>query len=820
MTEARRRPRIALIVNFLDSAYQMSLRTAIGRVAARRGIDLIVAIGRALDHEDENERALNVIYGWLTRQSVDGAIVVAAAISNYVGNDGVAQFCRVLAPLPTCSIGLALPGIPSIVLDNRVAMRRQVSHLAEHHRCRRIAFVAGPSHNDEARDRLAGYRDALEAAGIAFDGALVEAGQFSMPTGRRAMMQILERTRDIDAVVAANDYMALGAMDELAARGIRVPEDVLVMGFDDAPVARFARRSLSTAAQPIEEMAERAVDVILESMRGGSVKLLRSLDAQLMPRESCGCGYVVQSSVGSLVIGAGRAADYLRGNQSSLRAEVLQYAGAAHDYWASFLDDMIASLAEELSGRRGVFLRSVEQIAERMSERETSLDEVARALVQLRRSCRNAGYPGADHIAFEEVCMRALALLSSAATRREGRRALRVMDGAYGLRRVTQSLATGLNPAGVARNFGSIIPTMGIDTACLAILEPGKIGLRLRTLLAVASGAQLPLEPAPYPAVQLLPNGFPGGDSASCLLCLPLTFERQVLGLVVFGGEADPFVCEAIRSQLSASLELGALHARIVEETTLRERLAREQLLLELTVARRIQTALIPRPAQVPGLEIAAHMLPADQVGGDYYDIFNMPDGCWMAIGDVTGHGLLAGMIMLMMQTAVSTLVTTLPGASPAQLVCRLNRVMRSNIRERLNESDHATFVILRYHSGGAVALAGAHDEIVIYRAGSGRCERVSPEGVWLGIADDIEEYTPDQHFRLERGDLLLLYTDGLIEARSADGEEFGLERVEQILRASAQAGVAEIQGHLLAAVRAWTPVQQDDVTLIVARQT
>jgi hypothetical protein len=439
---------------------------------------------------------------------------------------------------------------------------------------------------------------------------------------------------------------------------------------------------------------------------------------------------------------------------------------------------MITSLADELAGRRGVFLRAVEQIVERMSERETSLDEVARALVQLRRSCRNAGYPGADHIAFEEVCMRALALLSSAATRREGRRALRVMDGAYGLRRVTQSLATGLNPAGVARNFGSIIPAMGIDTACLAVLDAGQ-SLRLRTLLAVAHGAPLALDPGPYPALQLLPGGFPGGDAPSSLLCLPLTFEHQVLGLVVFGGEADPFVCEAVRSQLSAALELGALHARVVEETALRERLAREQLLGELTVAGREPT---PR--------------------------------------NVTGHGLLAGMIMLMLQTAVSTLVSTLPEASPAQLVCRLNRVMRSNIRDRLNESDHATFVLLRYRSGGLVTLAGAHDEIVIYRAATDRCERLSPQGVWLGIADDIEEYTSDQQFSLAPGDVLLLYTDGLIEARSANGEEFGLERVEQILRASARTGVAAIQEHLLAAVRAWTPVQQDDVTLIVARQT
>src|SRR5688572_2924791 len=158
MTAARRRPRIALIVNFLDSAYQMSLRMAIGRVAERRGADLLVAIGRALEHEDENERALNVLYQWLTPGSVDGAIVVAAAISKYVGSEGIARLCRALAPLPTCSIGLALPGTPSIVLDNRAAMRTQVSHLTTHHTCRRIAYIGGPSHNDEARERFSGYR--------------------------------------------------------------------------------------------------------------------------------------------------------------------------------------------------------------------------------------------------------------------------------------------------------------------------------------------------------------------------------------------------------------------------------------------------------------------------------------------------------------------------------------------------------------------------------------------------------------------------------------------------------------------------------------
>lgn len=819
MTAPRRRPRIALIVNFLDSAYQMSLRMAIGRVAARRGLDMVVAIGRALDHEDDNERALNVLYDWLRESSVDGAIVVAAAISKYSGASGIAGLCRALAPVPSCSIGLLLPGVPCIILDNRAAMLREVSHLTEHHRRRRVAYIGGPGHNDEARERFSGYRDALDAAGIAYDASLVEIGQFSMPSGRQAMEQILERTRDLDAVVAANDYMALGAMEELGAQGFRVPEDVLVMGFDDALVARFAPRSLSTVAQPIEEMAELAVDVILKSMAGAAVPLTNCLDSQLVLRESCGCGYIVSNSVHQLVIDStGKAADYLRANAGSLVAQVLEHAGPSRRDWATFLGEMVSALADELSGRRGVFLRSIEQIAERMAERETSLDEVARALFQLRRVCRDAGYHGADHIAFEEACLRALTVLSSAATRREGRRALRVMDGAYGLRQISQGLAMGLNHAGLARNFRDIIPSMGIDTALLCVLTPDDAP-HLQALLAFEAGREVAVDNAPYAPERLFPPGFPAGDAPWCLLALPLTFERRVLGLVAFGGGGDPFVCEAVRSQLSAALELAALHARVVEETALRERLAREQLLGELAVARRIQTALLPKSVSVPGLELAAGMLPADQVGGDYYDVFNTDDGCWIGIGDVTGHGLLAGMIMLMMQTAVSALVDTLPYGSPAQIVCQLNHVLRLNIRDRLDQTDHATFVMLRYYEGGRVTLAGAHEDLVIYRAQSGCCERVALGGLWLGIVEDIEEHTHDQSFSLERGDLLLLYTDGLLEARSANGEEFGIERIEHILRSNASASVAAIQEQLLAAVLAWTPVQQDDVTLIVARR-
>jgi serine phosphatase RsbU (regulator of sigma subunit) len=391
------------------------------------------------------------------------------------------------------------------------------------------------------------------------------------------------------------------------------------------------------------------------------------------------------------------------------------------------------------------------------------------------------------------------------------------MESVYGLREISHDLAMELNPTGLARKLVSVLPRMGMSTALVSLLVPDEPG-QLQVLLGSDDGTSLPLDVA-YPATQLLPAGFPAGGPPRVLIALPLTFGRKVLGLVVFGGEADPFVCEAVRNQLGAALELAALHARVVEETALRERLARDQLLGELAVARRIQTALIPREPCVPSLEVVACMAPADQVGGDYYDIINAEDGCWFAIGDVTGHGLLAGMIMLMMQSAVTGIIYSLPNGTPSQIIAQLNRVIHSNVRERLNESEHATFIVLRYRSNGTVTLAGAHDDLIVYRADRARCERHASTGIWLGITDNVTDCTQDDTFSLGVGDILLLYTDGLTEARSASGEMFGIDRVEALLSAHAAAPALEIQERLRSALRAWAPVQQDDVTLIVARR-
>src|SRR5262249_39045631 len=144
------------------------------------------------------------------------------------------EYCARFRPMPMCSIAVELDGMSSVCVDNEVGVALGVRHLARLHGMQRIAFVRGPAANAEAEQRFRAYRDALAECGIPFDPALVADGDFQPESGKEAVrLFVTERKLALDAIVAANDAMALGALDELDRLGIRVPEQVALVGFDD-----------------------------------------------------------------------------------------------------------------------------------------------------------------------------------------------------------------------------------------------------------------------------------------------------------------------------------------------------------------------------------------------------------------------------------------------------------------------------------------------------------------------------------------------------------------------------------------------------------
>jgi DNA-binding LacI/PurR family transcriptional regulator len=168
--------------------------------------------------------------------------------------------------------------------DNTGGAAQAVRHLLGSGRSK-VATIAGPLDMDVGRSRLEGWRTAHHEAGVRASQVLVETGDFSWESGRRAMHSLLERAPDLDAVFAASDLMALGALDELRRQGREVPGDVAVIGFEDS-LARYAHPPLTTVRQPVEELGRTMVRILAAITQEGGARQQLMLPTELVVRES------------------------------------------------------------------------------------------------------------------------------------------------------------------------------------------------------------------------------------------------------------------------------------------------------------------------------------------------------------------------------------------------------------------------------------------------------------------------------------------------------------------------------------------------------
>lgn len=278
---------------------------------------------------------------------------------------------------------------------------------------------------------------------------------------------------------------------------------------------------------------------------------------------------------------------------------------------------------------------------------------------------------------------------------------------------------------------------------------------------------------------------------------VPLGFAFGMLLLFAFAVTATAVVLEA--------------------ETVQRARIA-----TELDAARRIQSKLVPRDVSLPGLEVFAHVRPADTVGGDYVDAYHCEPWSWLLLGDVTGHGLGAGLVMLMAQSTISSILQARPDISPRELNALANGILHSNLT-RLDEQRHMTIVAIRGRDH-RFEVSGSHDNIYIYRAATGTVETLAmshfPWG--LGFRERIGEIAQDS-FELAAGDVLFLGTDGITEA-AREGDHvrgcFGEAGITETLLHHAQAPLATLSSKLAERLDAFTRgVYHDDVAFLVARR-
>jgi sigma-B regulation protein RsbU (phosphoserine phosphatase) len=286
----------------------------------------------------------------------------------------------------------------------------------------------------------------------------------------------------------------------------------------------------------------------------------------------------------------------------------------------------------------------------------------------------------------------------------------------------------------------------------------------------------------------------------------------------VAGGDLSIRVRDAYSGELG---QLASTFNTMVEEVSrARDELQRtEALRREVEIAHQIQTAILPVSPAVPGYEVAARMTPADDVGGDLYDILSFGDTFWVLVGDVSGHGINSGLVMMMAQAAAYAAIADDPRCAPASIIAAVNRVVHENVRMRMRRDDYLTLMAARHAGDGRFVAAGAHQPIFVARGG-GRVDVVDPAGPWIGLRPSVEPPpVPEYEFTLDRGDLVLFVTDGLVEAAAPGGELFGEDRLRALLETPEVPAAPRALAEVFAAVERFSGGQADDRTAVVLRR-
>jgi phosphoserine phosphatase RsbU/P len=242
----------------------------------------------------------------------------------------------------------------------------------------------------------------------------------------------------------------------------------------------------------------------------------------------------------------------------------------------------------------------------------------------------------------------------------------------------------------------------------------------------------------------------------------------------------------------------------------------------ELDVIRQMQQMILPTSEELDAiaeLDIAGFMEPADEVGGDYYDVLYLDGIVTIGIGDVTGHGLESGLLMIMTQTAVRTL-QEIRELDPVRFLDTLNRIIYKNV-QRMNSEKNLTLVILNYFQG-KISISGQHEETIVVRKG-GDIERIDTMdlGFPIGLDEEISDFISHKSVELNAGDGVVLYTDGITEAKDINKKQYGIEQLCEVISKNWHESAEKIKNCVIDDVKRHIGEQKvfDDITLVVLKQ-
>lgn len=546
---------LGVVLDWLGDPYQATICDGIEQGAEHAGANLLFFVGGPLTSAGGPRQQ---VYNLAGRHNLDALIVLSSTLGHEVGLDGMRSFCDQFPGLPSCSLGVALPHTPSVTVDNESGMAKVVAHLIEKHEARRIAFVTGPAANGESDIRVAAYRAMLAAHGLATDEQLIVPGTFMLDSGVAAVRTLTKRfgprLEHVDAIVAANDNMAIGVMDELGRLGISVPDRVAVAGFDDIEEARLTEPSLTTSRQPVHRIGTEAVRRLLQGTDASDQRI----STELVVRQSCGCsglGVGVRPSIATKQ----RFQVALMGQRDRIVAQLGRAAsGRFSAAGAGWEQSLLGALVDDLmAGRAQHYPPAAERLIQRLAAAHVDLNAVDEVVSALREEIVPMVQGEPEKHRMVEDLLHATRLSTSGAIQRGlGRSHLTLMRWARRIPAICNSIATSKDCGELRTRSRELLPRLGLRHyfACMYD-EPGDPSQARLVACSDAPGATALLG-RPFRGRELLPAELATVEGTGVSFAvLPLLGVNALIGHVLFEYTAQhAFTCGAVSEAFSIAL--------------------------------------------------------------------------------------------------------------------------------------------------------------------------------------------------------------------------------------------------------------------------
>jgi signal transduction histidine kinase/DNA-binding LacI/PurR family transcriptional regulator/AraC-like DNA-binding protein len=570
-------PTIGILTASLSGPTEINLWHGVADQARARQVNLICFSGGIPHWRQQYEDQKNILFNLPGPENVDGLLIWANILSHTLDRTSLEAFCLRYSPLPMISMGMRVPFIPTIRIDMQAGMRRLLAHLIEEHGRRRIAFIRGLEVSQDAEDRYLAYCETLEQFGLTRDPDLVLPGDFRRNSGAAAVQYLVEqKQKKFDALVSANDNMALGAMQALKSRGVRIPDDVIVAGFDDIEETQAVVPALTTIRAPWHQLGSTSLDMILKKLAGDSLPEQVLLQTELVIRQSCGCRPVVTQrqqiplagNVGSPPQTSRLPALEIHSTQAqavdSLK-DLIESKASMPGLRPGWPDELMDAFFKDIrSGKENpsLFLQELTGVLSTFSGGAEILEwqEVLDAFRLKVVSFFNAPE---DILHAHQILENGYAVIGEMAHRSQLSQRLETENQTQRLNRIVQSMATTYDVDSLMKLLAFELPGLGIQSCFLSFYEDKddkKAWSRL--VLACAGKERMPLAlgGVRFPSNQLAPAGMLPRDRNFAYDVEALYFQNEQIGFVLFEiGPRDGDVYTTLRGHLSSALKSAGL---------------------------------------------------------------------------------------------------------------------------------------------------------------------------------------------------------------------------------------------------------------------